>query len=204
MLSTKSGGSALYQQYAITPGRRITRLDCDLEHFYVEIESYAKDKKWISVHITANIQQIKEELQKMVLVRKQHKPSAQMSIYSSKHEIRIHGEIILDLSVKFDYKEVKYNEVWIACFGNKGLKVYNWQLQERWCWLNEEVNDVYMEATRLIFSTSSGKLCFYSFLDHKFHEYFVFKDACDMKIKVAMLPRLPSHYDRSNQYLTQT
>ncbi len=55
-----------------------------------------------------------------------------------------------------------------------------------------------MEAARLIFSTTSGKLCFDSFLDHKFYEYFFFKDVCDMKMKVAVLPRLPSLYDRSN------
>ena len=66
--------------------------------------------------------------------------------------------------------------------------------------MNEEVNDVYIEPTRMIFSTPSGKLCFYSFFDRKFHEYFVFKEGCDMKIKVAMLPRLPSQYDRSNHY----
>lgn len=52
----------------------------------------------------------------------------------------------------------------------------------------------------MIFSTPSGKLCFYSFFDRKFHEYFVFKDTCDMKIKVAMLPKLPSQYDRSKSY----
>lgn len=52
----------------------------------------------------------------------------------------------------------------------------------------------------MIFCTPSGKLCFYSFFDRKFHEYYVFRDACDMRIKVAMLPKLPSQYDRSNSY----
>lgn len=97
----------------------------------------------------------------------------------------------MDVLVRFDYSHVVSNEMWVACFGSKGIKIYNWEMTEQWSWLKDEVRQLYLEVTRLIFSTPCGKLYFYSFLDRKIEELVVFEETCDMKIRVAPLPRLP-------------
>lgn len=48
-------------------------------------------------------------------------------------------EFIMDLDFKFNFEHTEINELWIACFGIKGLKIFNWQLEECWSWKGNEV-----------------------------------------------------------------
>jgi hypothetical protein len=37
-------------------------------------------------------------------------------------------ENLLELEINFEYSQVEANDIWIACYGTKGLRIYNWQL----------------------------------------------------------------------------
>jgi hypothetical protein len=111
---------------------------------------------------------------------------------NSKQELFIGSELLMELQVHFEYSHTATNEIWVACFGCSGIKVYSWQLVEHWAWLDGEVKEVLLEPTRLIFSTPTGRLYFYSFLDRQLREEVVFSGVCDMKMKTVSLPRLPN------------
>jgi hypothetical protein len=122
----------------------------------------------------------------------------------SRSELKIGDEIVLNLEMNFTFEQVKVNDLWIVCFGTQGLRVYNWQQLLHWKWEKEEVNAVYLEPSRTIFSTPSGKLCFYSFYDTKLQEIQAIKEASSMEMTVCSLPRLPSRSYRSNALLIET
>jgi hypothetical protein len=47
------------------------------------------------------------------------------------------GQNLLELEINFYYNHVEVNDIWIACFGTKGLRIYNWQLEQCWQWERE-------------------------------------------------------------------
>ena len=47
---------------------------------------------------------------------------------NEQNELMIGNEFLMDLDVKFHFDHSETNELWIACFGCRGLRLYNWQL----------------------------------------------------------------------------
>lgn len=47
---------------------------------------------------------------------------------NAKCELAIGNEYIMDILVRFDYSHIVSNEMWVACFGSKGIKIYNWEM----------------------------------------------------------------------------
>ena len=59
-------------------------------------------------------------------------------------QLRIGNEFLMDIEINFQFQKFECNQLWIACFGVKGLKIYDWQMQLYWSWEKNEVNYVHL------------------------------------------------------------
>jgi hypothetical protein len=65
-------------------------------------------------------------------------------VINCRNEVIIGKEFLMDLDVKFTFTSTEVNELWIACFGCKGIHIYNWQLELNWSWECEEVREAHL------------------------------------------------------------
>ena len=124
------------------------------------------------VESLANFEELKlslEDIKPINKIRYSSKIKQQEDkIKLDKTELKVDSEIVMSLEMNFSFEQVKVNDMWIVCFGLQGLRIYNWLQEKFWKWEKEEVCFVHLEPTRMIFSTPSGKVCFFNMLSSRF------------------------------------
>jgi hypothetical protein len=154
------------------------------------------------VESSAGFEELKLSLEELKIISKGRAQSSRSKkqedkVKLDKTELKINGEVVTTLEMNFSFEKVKLNDMWIVCYGQKGIKVYNWLQELFWKWEKEEVVDAHLEPTRLIFSTPSGKVCFANLLNGRSEEVHAIKDCSSMEVKVLPMPRLPSRHSKS-------
>lgn len=178
--------------------------------FHLRFEKVGKKEEGgeIEIELNSSSSQFKETLEDPKSFGRKKEDcrtrAQEETVKYSRSELTISNEVVLNLEMNFTFEQVRVNDLWIVCFGSQGLRTYNWQQNLYWKWEKQEVHCVYLEPTRIVFSTPSGKLCFYSFLDEKLQEVQAIKEASSMEITVCRLPRLPSRFYRSTPVFIQT
>jgi hypothetical protein len=66
--------------------------------------------------------------------RRENNRSVIVKIEDQRTELRAGKELLLELEVDWNFKRVETTEMWIACIGVQGIRIYNWQLELCWRW----------------------------------------------------------------------